>query len=101
MLGVKIIKPGNERKDQNALSKRVITECKNSWIDIKRFELSQKMESLVPFLRDGFGVEIQFRGVLRDRSEPFYVDGGRYFYVDSGTYVYVDSGRYFYVDSGR
>ena len=68
MLSVKIIKPGNDR---NALYKRVITECKNSWIDIERFELPQKMESLVPFLRDGFGVEIQFLGVLKDRSEVF------------------------------
>ena len=62
LLSIKIIKPAaNRRKDQNTLSKRVIKELKNSWIDIKRSELPQQMESLVPFLCDGLGVRSQFK----------------------------------------
>ena len=49
LLIVKIIKPANERKDQNALSTRVIKQLKNSWINIRRSQLPQQMESLVPF----------------------------------------------------
>ena len=44
---------------------------KNSWIKVKRSELPQQMESLVPFLSDGTGVKTPFRGVLKDRSEVF------------------------------
>ena len=64
-------KPANERKGQNVLNKRVIKQLKNSWINIKRAELPQQMEALVPFLSDGLGVKIPSEGVLKDRSEVF------------------------------
>ena len=71
MLGVKMIKPANERKSLNVLNKIVIKQHKNSWISIKRFQLLQQMESLVPFLSDDLGVKIPFQGVLKDRSQVF------------------------------
>ena len=71
MLGVKMIKPANERKSLNVLNKIVTKQHKNSWISIKRFQLQQQMESLVSFLSDDLGVKIPFQGVLKDRSEVF------------------------------
>ena len=50
---------------------KVIKHLKNSWIKVKRSELPQQMESLVPFLSDGTGVKTPFRGVLKYRSEVF------------------------------
>lgn len=41
----------------------------NGSINMKRSELSQQVESLVPFLVDGLGVEIPFQCVFRDNSE--------------------------------
>ena len=51
------------------LNKGVIQQLNNSWINVKRSELLQQMESLVPFLSDGLGVKIPFQGVLNDRFE--------------------------------
>ena len=69
MFSVKDIKPANERKGQKVHKKRVIKQRKNSWINVKRYELPQQMESLVPFVSDGLGVKITFQGVLRHRFE--------------------------------
>ena len=66
-----MIKPANERKSLNVLNKIVIKQHKNSWISMKRFQLLQQLESLVPFLSDVLGVKIPFQGVLKDRSQVF------------------------------
>ena len=59
------------KENVKMLSMKVIKHLKNSWIKVKRSELPQQMESLVPFLSDGTGVKTPFRGVLKDRSEVF------------------------------
>ena len=69
LLSVKIIKPANEKQGKNVLNKRFIKQPKNSWISIKRSELPQQMELLVPFLIDVLGVEIPFQSVLKDCSK--------------------------------
>ena len=71
MLGVKTIKPANERKAQYALSKIVIKQLKDSWINVKNLGSRSRRESLVPLLIDGLGVKIPYQSVLKDRSEVF------------------------------
>ena len=66
LLCIKIIKPANKRKNQNAVNTRIIKELKNSLIDVKRSELWQQIESLVPFLCDGLGVLTPFQSVFKD-----------------------------------
>ena len=68
MLSINTIKPANERKIKTF---SIIKLLKNSWISVKRSELLQQKESLVPFLSDGLGVKIPFQGVFKDRSEVF------------------------------
>ena len=64
MLSIKIIKPASEREGKNALKKRLIKQLKNSWIEVKKSELPQQMESLVSFFRNGLGVKVSFQGVI-------------------------------------
>ena len=47
----------------------MIKDLNNSWLDTKRPELPQQMESLVPLLCDGLGVQVPFQSVLNDRTE--------------------------------
>ena len=47
------------------LNKGVIQQLNNSWINVKRSELLQQMESLVPFLSDGLDDDELMLNVLR------------------------------------